>query len=142
MRLYIQHAPEKLDINFGYWLIERIKLKLISNINLSKMSLLDNYLSQSKDIKRLYNKKYTACEIIMFATNNLICFKGADDIVITFDNNKFVPGFDRLNLITAIKLIDYGNRDVKGCHIFRDTFDYFAKDIDKYVKLYFIKNGV
>lgn len=142
MRLVIETTQSDLDIKFAYWLISRIKTKLLADITKHNLNLLDTYITESNTLSRLYKRKYKSAEIVMFAASNLICFIGADEIVITFDNNKFVPGFDRLRLLTAIKLINYGNRDVKGCHIFTDTFNYFCEDIDTYVKLYYMNHGV
>ena len=116
---------------------KRIRAKLIVNAFNYKLQLWDKYLSESNSVKRLYNKDYKALDVILFAANNLVC-KGTDgEVSIQFNDTKFVPGFDRLKLGVIVKTINYGTLDVKACSIFTDTFNYFAKDIDIFVKEYY-----
>ena len=137
MELRIRDSQMILDEAFGHWLIPIIKTKLISNIRKYKFNNWDEYLTSSTAVARLYDRKYTAAEVVIFAAKNLVCKGASGEIVISFDNTKFVPGFDRLRLNTIIKTINYGTLEVKQCSIFTDTLNHFADNIDKYVSLYY-----
>lgn len=137
MRLLIRDSSKLVDKEFGNWLQLRIRAKLIVNAFNYKLQLWDKYLTESDSVKRLYNRDYKALDVILFAANNLVC-KGIDgEVSIQFNDTKFVPGFDRLTLGVIVKTINYGTLDVKACSIFTDTFNYFAKDIDTFVKEYY-----
>ena len=137
MELRIRDSNNIVDEEFGHWLIPRIKTKLISNIGTYKLQNWDKYLTDSTTLKRLYEKDYKAADIVVFAANNLVCTGSDGDISIQFNTNKFVPGFDRAKLITLVKTINYGTLDTKGCPIFTDTLNYFAKHINNYVNMYY-----
>lgn len=137
MELRIRDKNNLIDTDFGNWLIPIVKTRLINSIKSYKLTHWDKYLSTSDAVSRLYNKIYKSSDIIVFAAQNLKCFGNAGEISITFDNTKLVPGFDRLLLSQAVKLLNYGNQDIKGCPIFTETFDFIAKDIDSYVGLYY-----
>lgn len=138
MELRIRDSQQIIDEAFGKWLIPRIKTKLISSISRYKFANWDNYLSTSDNIPRLYeDKEYTAASIIIFAANELVCQGGPGEIVIEFNTNDFVPGYDRLKLTTIIKTINYGTLDIKGCPIFTDVLDHFARHISTYARLYY-----
>lgn len=136
MRLQVQGNKSIVTVDFGEWLCDFIKLKIISSINNYKLRVWDDYLTTSTTINRLYSRTYRATEIITFAANNLVCTGIEGNISISFDGTKFVPGFDRFKLSSAVKLLDYGALDIKGCPIFREAFDYFDENIDLYAKLY------
>ena len=137
MELRVRDSNKIIDVDFGAWLSNRIKIKLLSNSKKYNFVHWDKYLSESETLKRLYKKDYKAMDVIVFASKNIVC-KGTDgEISITFDNTKFVPGFDRLPLVTLVKTINYGTQDSKGCPIFTDTFNYFVKNLDTYVGMYY-----
>lgn len=137
MELRIRDSNNIIDEQFGRWLTERVKTKLLSNISRYRFVNWDTYLTESKQLKRLYNRSYTVAEIVIFAASNIsyVCVPG--EITISLNNTKFVPGFDRLSLQSIAKTINYGTLDIKGCPIFTDTFDYFAKNIDLYTRAYY-----
>lgn len=137
MRLEIKDSNNFVNLEFGAWLIPHIKRKLISETGRYKFSNWDNYLTTSNSINRLYNKAYKAVDIVLFASQHLVCNGIEGNISITFNNNIFVPGFDRLNLSTIIKTINYGTLDIKQCPIFSDVFNYFSNNIHMYLRLYY-----
>lgn len=137
MELRIRDSNQIVDVEFGNWLISLIKVKLLSSLTKYNFDKWNEYLTKSDKLTRLYTRNYTVFEVVRFASTNIVC-KGSDgDISIQFDNTKLVPGFDRLHLHTIVKTINYGTLDIKGCPIFTDTFDYFSKDIDTYVSMYY-----
>ena len=136
MKLHVYDDHKFVDIGFGFWLIPMIRAKLITNSRRYKLANWDKFLNESESISRLYSRKYTTQEIIIFAANNLTC-KGIDgDINILFAE-KPVPGFDRLSLNSIIKTINYGTLDVKACPIFTDTLNFFAENINTYLQMYY-----
>lgn len=137
MELRIRDSANIIGVDFGYWLIPKIRAKLVSNIKNYYLVNWDKYLTNTETIKRLYKKDYKAAEIIIFAANNLVCTGTDGELVIRFNDVKFIPGFDRLNLGVAVKTLNYGTLDIKGCSIFTDTLTSFADDIDTYVSLYY-----
>lgn len=139
MELRIQDDKGLVDTSFGNWLIIRIQAKLISNISKYKgLVSWDKYLNESTTIDRLYDIEYHTSDIVIFAAKNLVCDGTDGEIVIHFDFNKFVPGFNRLKLDTLIRTINYGTRDIKACPIFTESFNYFANDIGTYVRQYYM----
>lgn len=137
IKLLIQDSSKIIEVGFGEWLVNRIKSRLLSNIKKYKFQNLDKYLTEAVELNRLYKKKYTAEDIIFFASNNLVC-RGTDgEVCVLFDNTKFVPGFDRLKLDTAVRIINFGTLSVKGCPIFTDTFNYFEKNIQELAEMYY-----
>ena len=135
LRIYDSH--NFVDVDFGLWLINRIRVKLVSNISKYDLQVWDNFLNNSKELRRLYTKKYKTEDLIIFASNNLTCSGDSGEITISFNPNQFAPGFDRIRLNTLLKTINYGTLDTKGCSIFSDTFNYFSENIDQYVSLYY-----
>lgn len=135
--LRLHDSNNIIDSDFGYWLVSKIRVRLISNFRNYNFKRWDNYLTESKEVTRLYSRNYTAYEIVDFAASNIICNSSTGEITISINNNKFVPGFDRLKLSTIVKTINYGTLDIKGCSIFTDTFNHFAENIDTYASIYY-----
>lgn len=137
IELRIRDASKIIDENFARWLVPYIRTRLIASISQYKLAQWDDYITNSTTITKLYDKEYKASDIIIFAANNIVytCLPG--EIIINFDNTKFIPGFDRLRIDTIVKLINYGTLEIKGCPIFLNTFNYFEKHIDLYVKYYY-----
>lgn len=137
MELRLIDAQQILDVDFGRWLIPFIKTNLIANYSNYSFVNWETFLNETEDIKRLYNKKYRVFDILKFASNNLICDGIAGEVHIHFNNNIYVPGFDRWKLTSAIKTINFGTLDIKGCPIFTDTLDEFASKINTYIGIYY-----
>ena len=138
MQLHLRDSNDLLDDKFARWLIVRIRFKLISSISRYNLTNWDKYFNTSKEVNRLYkDKTYRASDIIIFAANNLVYTSTKNEIRIFINNNKFVPGYDRLKLSVASKTLNYGTIDIKGCHIFTDVLEQFAKDINIYVAQFY-----
>lgn len=138
MELIIRDSNKLLTDDFARWLLSKVKIKLIANISRYNVENFDNYLNESNDIKRLYkDKNYRASDIIMFAANNLVYSFSETEIRIHVDFNKYTPGYDRLKINTAAKLINYGTADKRGCPIFTNILNQFAENIQDYISLYY-----
>ena len=137
MQLNITDNSNFITIDFGKWLIPFIQTKLLSNVGNYDFRGWDKYLTESIDLPRLYTKEYKALEVITFAAKNLLCIGRDGDIIIKFNENQYIPGFNHVKLTTLIKLIEYGTTQRKGVPIFRDTLDYFANNIESYAQKYY-----
>ena len=137
MELRIRDSKGFVDTSFGTWLIPRIQARLISRISKYNFSAWDEFLTKDSSLSRLYKKTYKAADIILFASKNIVCTGVDGDITIHFNYTKFTPGFDRLPLNVIVKTINYGNISLKGCPIFTDTLNFFAEDIDSYIRIYY-----
>ena len=137
MELKLQDNHEFVDVGFGTWLIPKLSAKIINNIDSKKLVVWNKYLTTSTSIKRLYNKEYSAQDILIFAARNLVCSGIPGQISITINKNIRAPGFDRISLYELVKLINYGNLNVKGYPVFTDTLHQVAEDIDSYLELYY-----
>ena len=76
-----------------------------------------------------YNQDISAENIIIQAAKNLKVYTFNYQYIIRIDesvlyNNKSI------RLIDLCKLLNYGNLEVEGCHIFTDTFNYIADNIN------------
>lgn len=137
MTLLLEDDYELITIDFGNWLIQKIKYDIITKLDKSKLILWDQYLSQNSSLPKLYKKSYRAADLIICAANSLIC-KGKDGkIKICVDDNVLAPGFDRVKLIQLIKLINYGTLDTKGYPLIQNVFEDVAKNINTYVGVYY-----
>lgn len=137
MELRIFDKDQFVTVDFGKWLIPHIRSKVISSIDKTKLSALDNYLAETALIKPLSKTPPKTFDVIVFIANNLKCEGTDGEIYITVSKTAFVPGFDRLKAEIAAKLINYGNLEVKGYSIFTDSFNEIAKNIDTYVGLFY-----
>lgn len=136
MYLKLTDSSNVIDYGFGLWLISKIKTRLLSNIDTKKLVHWNNYFSELPSNEASIQDN-SSQQIIVFAVSNLTCKLNQGELIITYDQTKFIPGYDRLKLSTAIKTINYGTLSIKGYPIFSDTFKYFAENIDTYIKLYY-----
>lgn len=141
MELRITDKDGILDITFAKWLSKRIQIRLVSNFRKFDFSNWEQWLNETDNIKRLYDKKYTVYELVTFASKNIVYYGTNGELTIGFNNNVFVPGFDRWKLSSCIKTLNFGTLQIKGCPIFTKTLDEFANDIDIYVSNYYIMGG-
>lgn len=138
MILTLTDKDNIVDTDFGNWLIDHIRTKLISSINSNKLITWNEFINNTDVLDRLYNSSYSAEAIIIYASKHLKCNSSNGKIIIGIDDNILVPGFDRLKLKTICKLINYGTTDIKGYPIFSDTFNYFKDNILDYVRMYYV----
>ena len=137
MQLSIRGPQDVVTSEFGQWLCLILKARLEKHLNSPKLQKWDQYLTSTSVVKRLYTRPYTVSEVVSFAAKHLSCVVVTGLLIIRFDSTKFVPGFDRLPLTTAIKLLSHGNRDIEGCPIFRDAFESVKNQIVDLARLYY-----
>lgn len=111
--------PEKL---FNY---------VVLNLNEEKVSSLDEYLIESLKINN------SSRDIIEYGLNNLFISDNGTEYIVRVDNNLLVPETNQ-NLLTVIKLIEYGNLEVKGINLISQAFSYVVMQIQNFVDVYLL----
>ena len=84
MKLHIVDNNKIIDRAFAEWLIDILRVNLISNVRTFNFERWDNYLNTSTDIIRLYDKTYYVKDIIKFATLNIVCTCNDGELTIYF----------------------------------------------------------
>ena len=130
IRLEGNYSPR--FINF---LIKTIKNRVITKLSLNKLKVWDKYLDT-------INKNHeSAKEIILISLSELVYIIEDNYIIITINNN-YVLSKLHLKLTDAIKLINFGNMEIKGYPIISDTFQYVEKNIKGYEKRFHLFGGI
>lgn len=119
--------------DFVVFYIERIKQKLPTMINKKKLYRWDDYLNQLD----ITNGRYTltAYNILIAGVNNLVYKKINDEYIINVNNNAFIPYVEE-SVESLVKLITYGNFEIKGYDVFIKCFEYFLYNVYKYYNEY------
>lgn len=140
MKLLIT-TDKKLLLNHEFcdWLIMQIRKKILLDINIKKVAIWQLYLEKILADKILPKQKISADNIILQGINNLEYIYTDYSIEISVNNKINIQNLDQVKLISIIKLINYGNKDIVGYPIFTDTFNYFAENIDAYIDKYISK---
>ena len=140
MKLLIT-TDKKLLLNHEFcdWLIMQIRKKILLDINIKKVAIWQLYLEKILADKILPKQKISADNIILQGINNLEYIYTDYSIEISVNNKINIQNLDQVKLISIIKLINYGNKDIVGYPIFIDTFNYFAENIDAYIDKYISK---
>ena len=118
----INYIPEKL---FNY---------VVLNLNEEKTSSLDEYLYKNLKIKN------SSRDIIEYGLNNLFISDTGAEFLVMIDSTLNVPDSTE-NLLSVIKLIDYGNLEVRGLNLVSKAFDYVVMQVQNFVKVYRLTRG-
>lgn len=104
-----------------------VKKIFLGELNLSKYSLIFNYIEANYNIK-----KYKIIENIV---DNIKIAKTPELVTIYIDNNiKNISYFDNL-----LNLIDYGNLDIRGTYALTKSFNYIRSNIDTIYKFFILR---
>ena len=140
MKLLITTEKELLlTSDFSIWLIKEIRKQLLLDIDLKHIKAWQLYLEKLLADKILPKQKLSADAIILQGINSLEYILTDNSVEISVNNKITIPNLNQVKLISIIKLINYGNNDIKGYPIFTDTFNYFAENIDAYIDKYISK---
>lgn len=61
-------------------------------------------------------------QILNAMISNLIFNKNGNKLIVMIDSN--IKTDDGISILSLVKLINYGNLDIKGCNIINEAFDY------------------
>lgn len=121
------------DYDWNDFVINFIPDKLINyvvlNCNEIKTLAMDEYLQENTDVD------YSAVNILKFALSNMYVGRTALGITLQIDTVLEVPNSNE-NLLSIVKLIEYGNLEIKGLRILSEAFGYVTKSLPTLVKLY------
>ena len=82
----------------------------------------------------IYNQKISTLNILRFCLRTLTCDIVPGKIIIRVKRNQYVPGLDRVRATSILRLITFGNINIKGYSIFADILTDIAENINEYVK--------
>lgn len=139
MRLEITDNNKVADDTFLTWLLEQVQTTCLAEVNVAKLDKWSVFLTESQSIPRLYSdRKYSAQDLILEGIYNLeIKRNNSSKFVIQIDPRCTAKGYDRLNLASVCRLINYGNTELLGCPIFTNTFNKILKKLPEYVVYYY-----
>ena len=92
---------------------------------------MDEYLIESLKINN------SSRDIIEYGLNNLFISDNGTEYIVRVDNNLLVPDTNQ-NLLIVIKLIEYGNLEVKGINLISQAFSYVVMQIQNFVDVYML----
>ena len=124
-----------LDKNFDWndFLINFIPDKLFNyvvlNLNEDKATALNDYLLDNLQIKS------TVLEILEYAIRNMFLSNSSRGFVLMIDTVRNVPNSSQ-NLLKTVKLLDFGNLEIKGLNVLSAGFDYIVMQIHNLVTVY------
>lgn len=133
MVLYINNYPKGLDDEFALKCIPSIITnRMLSNCSKKNTKAMDNYL----------NKMYgmSTNEIIEKVGNHIKASWVGNVCKINIDTN-ILEEKSGLTIKSLMKLIDYGNMDVKGLNIFKESLMFIQEYINSIYRLYRYSNG-
>lgn len=129
MNIYLR-IKNRIPNSFLYSTLVRLIITLIrqnfNKIDKEKISFFNNYLKllDVPSIEYILNVLY----------NNIVVVKKHNDIYeIKVDPSVRIGNY-KLN--TLIRLIEYGNLEIRGLNFIEDTFDYIKKNIDYLILAY------
>ena len=136
MKLEILDENNQLDYAFGRWLIKQIQLEFRLNVDMRKLQNWDKFFAESDEYKSIYSQPVKTITILQTALKNLQCDNLPDKLIIKFNTNQFMPGFDRVKVDTLLRLITFGNNSLQGYPIVKDILQRVADNIGDYINRY------
>lgn len=139
MKLVVKDHNNVIDRDFANWLLEQVKDECYLRLDPTKLKRISHYLNTSDTIPRLHKlTHYDASDIIVQGIQNLkFNFSSSNSFDIHINSNIYADGFDRFNLLSACKLINYGNQDIAGFPIFTSAFEAIMNKIPEYIYHYY-----
>lgn len=128
---------------FCLWLIDKMHNYISTEVKTEHLARFNAYLTNSDII--LYNdlkqRPIFTDDILIGSAYNLIVVKRGVDYVIKIDDNVKIP-HTNTKFIDIVKLINYGNTELKPYPIYTEMMDYFANNINSYALVYLKEKGV
>jgi hypothetical protein len=122
---------EKANIGFISFLKRRLRMRILSSLNLTKLSKFDEFF-ESDYFKTLYgDKKVLASKVVVLGANNLRHTIIQESGSIYIDPNMYYPG-TQIKLVDLCNLINFGNLSVDAYPVFSDAFQHFSNNLEEY----------
>lgn len=127
MKLILTSEKTPLDKNFIEHLINYFPTLIFNTENLRKINGINKYLQD-----RLFTgkRKYSSIQIIKIILKNIKYEVNEKTAIIQIDNTAVFPFYTFL-VKDIVKLIDDGNLEIKGTHIFYNLYKYVETNIHK-----------
>ena len=126
---------EEYDADFFNWLIEKIRLLVIADLNADKLIKIDNYINNNKFFISPFKKSISSKEALYIALYHLKIHEYWDRTVIAIDENIIIPN-TKTKVLTVVKLINFGTMSVLGYPILIQKFKYVEEHLDELYKLF------
>lgn len=140
MKLEIFDPSETLGKGFGLWLIRIIYDQFRYELNRKKLKRWNTILQETYKVRLFNSQQIDAQTILINGMKTLVCYTAPGKITITFNKNVFVPGADRLRVMTVCKFINYGNASVSGYPVITSVLtkiqDNIQRLVDEYRRVY------
>jgi hypothetical protein len=122
------------DENFANWLVREIRQELVLACDEKQLEAISKHIEEKLKIE------VDIFDIFFRLLNSIVILKGnrVTQIVIS---NRALCGDARLTTQTMAKLIDVGNIEIRGTHIFSTVFNRVRNNLEKYLMKYVFKNG-
>ena len=122
------------DINLHF--IKYLKRRMLGHISLilntQKLVPFDEYFSSDEFMLMSGGVRVSSRKVIILGMTNLIHKRYETTTHIFINPNIYFTGTN-IKLVDLCKIINFGNMSVDGYPIFTETFDYFSKNIKKYI---------
>lgn len=124
----------KIIINkeYGYNFVNAVKRKIIRDIklsiNMAKLYPIDRYLSE------VLLLDYSAIDIIKFSLKHFVIIIYDDKYELKIDENIIYK--DNIKLISLVKLINFGNLELRPYSIYTNEFNEITDNIDNLYIVY------
>lgn len=132
MKLVIESKLGILDKRFLEHLINFLPKIVFTKENVRKLKKINTYLQ-----KNVFNgkRKYSIKQIIMVVLRNIVYQTDNSRAIIQIDPAAVFP-FYNMKIKDVANLIDYGNLDIKGTHIFHLMFEIVESKIEEIRNMY------
>ena len=90
-------------------------------------------LLEGMDAYLLKEYKLIVEDVLNAIKGNILVTKRGSQCVVTIDSNAKING---VAISSLIRLIDYGNLEMKGVHLFDSSFEYVSRRINVFYGLY------
>ena len=128
MNIVVNGVERDLDL-FAKFIRSKFKNILAYDAVNYNFSKIDDYIN-TLNIKTI-NRPLSARSIILASTNLLVITKGHNSFTISVDSNREVPD-TIVKYSSILKLINYGNMEIKGSFIFTKAKQFIEKNILNY----------
>ena len=125
MKLILRSKYNILDKDFLEHLIKFFPNMIFVKSNMRKISSIDKYLQETIFLDK---HKYSAKQAINVVLKNIVYKTDGKTAIIEIDSAAIFP-FYTFKVKDIAKLIDNGNLEIKGTHIFSELFSYIKDNM-------------
>lgn len=133
MKLVIKHPPAEFTYDFFKYLVGKIKLYGLASIDTRKLIVFDTYINNK--YKSVLKRHISSKDSLIMFFYNLKITTLWDRVIIEVNPNIVIPS-TTIKLINVVKLITYGNLEIKGYNIIPKVFKYVKENINELYEMY------